>query len=68
MPSALVDGDNGLGQVVMTTAAEIAIAKATESRSRRGCWMNSTRSPAGWASTNWPTDFGEDELREVAQP
>ena len=28
--SALVDGDNGLGQVVMTTAAEIAMAKATE--------------------------------------
>ncbi len=28
--SALVDGDNGLGQVVMTTAAEIAIAKAIE--------------------------------------
>jgi len=47
MPSALVDGDNGLGQVVMTTAAEIAMAKATESRSRRGWWMNSTRWPAG---------------------
>lgn len=29
--SALVDGDNGLGQVVMTLAAETAIAKATES-------------------------------------
>ena len=29
--SALVDGDNGLGQVVMTLAAESAIAKATES-------------------------------------
>ena len=28
--SALVNGDNGLGQVVMTTAAEIAMAKATE--------------------------------------
>ncbi len=27
--SALVDGDNGLGQVVMTRAAEIAIEKAT---------------------------------------
>jgi LDH2 family malate/lactate/ureidoglycolate dehydrogenase len=27
--SALVDGDNGLGQVVVTRAAEIAIAKAT---------------------------------------
>jgi LDH2 family malate/lactate/ureidoglycolate dehydrogenase len=29
--SALVDGDNGLGQVVMTLAAETAIEKATES-------------------------------------
>lgn len=29
--SALVDGDNALGQVVMTTAAETAIAKAKES-------------------------------------
>jgi len=29
--SALVDGDNGLGQVVMTVAAETAIDKATES-------------------------------------
>lgn len=29
--SALVDGDNGLGQVVMTAAAEIAIDKATTS-------------------------------------
>lgn len=29
--SALVDGDNGLGQVVMTLAAEKAIEKATES-------------------------------------
>ncbi len=29
--SALVDGDNGLGQVVMTTAVETAVAKATES-------------------------------------
>ena len=29
--SALVDGDNGLGQVVMTFAAETAMAKATES-------------------------------------
>lgn len=28
--SALVDGDNGLGQVVMTTAAQIAIDKATD--------------------------------------
>jgi len=29
--SALVEGDNGLGQVVMTLAAETAMAKATES-------------------------------------
>ncbi len=29
--SALVDGDNGLGQVVMTLAAETAMVKATES-------------------------------------
>lgn len=29
--SALVDGDNGLGQVVMTRAAELAITKASES-------------------------------------
>jgi L-2-hydroxycarboxylate dehydrogenase (NAD+) len=29
--SALVEGDNGLGQVVMTVAAESAIAKATDS-------------------------------------
>ena len=29
--SALIDGDNGLGQVVMTQAAELAIAKATAS-------------------------------------
>jgi len=29
--SALVDGDNGLGQVVMTRAVETAITKATES-------------------------------------
>jgi L-2-hydroxycarboxylate dehydrogenase (NAD+) len=29
--SALIDGDNGLGQVVMTQAAELAIAKATTS-------------------------------------
>lgn len=28
--SALVDGDNGLGQVVMTTAAELAMDKAAE--------------------------------------
>jgi len=31
MVSALVEGDNGLGQVVMTLAAETAMAKATES-------------------------------------
>lgn len=36
--SALVDGDNGFGQVVMTQAAAIAIEKAT-------------RSGIGWAST-----------------
>jgi LDH2 family malate/lactate/ureidoglycolate dehydrogenase len=29
--SALIDGDNGLGQVVMTLAAETAMTKATES-------------------------------------
>lgn len=29
--SALVDGDNGLGQVVMTQASELAISKAAES-------------------------------------
>lgn len=29
--SALVDGDNGLGQVVMTQAAELAISKAAQS-------------------------------------
>lgn len=29
--SALVDGDNGMGQAVMTFATELAIAKATES-------------------------------------
>lgn len=39
--SALVDGDNGLGQVVMTVAAETAIAKAEESGM---AWVGTVRS------------------------
>ncbi len=39
--SALVDGDNGLGQVVMTIAAETAIAKAEESGMS---WVGTVRS------------------------
>ncbi|MGA7270380.1 MAG: Ldh family oxidoreductase [Acidimicrobiia bacterium] len=39
--SALVDGDNGLGQVVMTRAVETAIAKARESGM---AWVGTVRS------------------------
>jgi LDH2 family malate/lactate/ureidoglycolate dehydrogenase len=39
--SALVDGDNGLGQVVMTIAAETAIEKATRSGM---AWVGTVRS------------------------
>lgn len=39
--SALVDGDNGLGQVVMTTATETAIAKASTSGMS---WVGTVRS------------------------
>ncbi|HSM44861.1 MAG TPA: Ldh family oxidoreductase [Acidimicrobiia bacterium] len=39
--SALIDGDNGLGQVVMTIAAETAIAKAEESGM---AWVGTVRS------------------------
>lgn len=39
--SALVDGDNGLGQVVMTIAAETAIAKAEENGM---AWVGTVRS------------------------
>lgn len=39
--SALVDGDNGLGQVVMTMAVETAIAKAGESGM---AWVGTVRS------------------------
>jgi len=39
--SCLVDGDNGLGQVVMTLAAETAIEKATESGM---AWVGTVRS------------------------
>lgn len=39
--SALIDGDNGLGQVVMTLAVETAIEKATESGM---AWVGTVRS------------------------
>lgn len=39
--SALVDGDNGLGHVVVTTAAETAMAKATEAGM---AWVGTVRS------------------------
>jgi LDH2 family malate/lactate/ureidoglycolate dehydrogenase len=39
--SALVDGDNGLGQVVMTGAVELAIAKASETGLS---WVGTVRS------------------------
>jgi len=39
--SALVDGDNGLGQVVMTVATETAITKATETGM---AWVGTVRS------------------------
>lgn len=39
--SALVDGDNGLGQVVMTVAAETAIQKASETGM---AWVGTVRS------------------------
>lgn len=39
--SCLVDGDNGLGQVVMTTAVETAIAKASETGMG---WVGTVRS------------------------
>lgn len=49
--SALVDGDNGLGQVVMTRAAEVAIAKATE----HGIgWVGTTRSNHAGAAGIYP--------------
>lgn len=49
--SALVDGDNGLGQVVMTRAAEIAIAKASESGIG---WVGTTNSNHAGAAGIYP--------------
>lgn len=44
---ALVDGDNGLGQVVMTTATQIAIAKAAEMGMAWVGTVNSNHAGAG---------------------
>lgn len=49
--SALVDGDNGFGQVVMTRAAELAIAKASESGVG---WVGTVRSNHAGAAGIYP--------------
>ncbi|HEX9854001.1 MAG TPA: Ldh family oxidoreductase [Acidimicrobiia bacterium] len=49
--SALVDGDNGLGQVVMTLAAETAIEKAQQSGM---AWVGTTRSNHAGAAGIYP--------------
>lgn len=49
--SALVDGDNGLGQVVMTEAAELAIAKAADSGIG---WVGTVRSNHAGAAGIYP--------------
>lgn len=49
--SALIDGDNGLGQVVMTQAAELAIAKATASGI---AWVGTTSSNHAGAAGLYP--------------
>lgn len=56
--SALVDGDNGLGQVVMTIAAETAIAKAEEIGM---AWVGTVRSNhAGAAGVYTHMALGRD--------
>jgi LDH2 family malate/lactate/ureidoglycolate dehydrogenase len=50
--SALIDGDNGLGQVVMTRAAELAIDKATASGIG---WVGTTNSNHAGAAGIYPS-------------
>jgi L-2-hydroxycarboxylate dehydrogenase (NAD+) len=49
--SALIDGDNGLGQLVMTQAAELAISKASQSGL---AWVGTTASNHAGAAGLYP--------------
>ena len=57
--SALVDGDNGLGQVVMTLAAETAMAKATESGM---AWVGTVHSNHAGAAGVYTTMAARQDL------
>ena len=57
--SALVDGDNGLGQVVMTLAAETAMAKATESGM---AWVGTVHSNHAGAAGVYATMAARQDL------
>lgn len=57
--SALVDGDNGLGQVVMTTAAQIAVAKAAETGM---AWVGTVNSNHAGAAGIYPAVAAREGL------
>ena len=57
--SALVDGDNGFGQVVMTLAAETAMAKATESGM---AWVGTVHSNHAGAAGVYTTMAARQDL------
>jgi L-2-hydroxycarboxylate dehydrogenase (NAD+) len=57
--SALVDGDNGLGQVVMTQATELAISKAAQSGL---AWVGTTSSNHAGAAGLYPAMAAEAGL------
>ena len=57
--SALIDGDNGLGQVVMTQATELAIEKAKTSGM---AWIGTTRSNHAGAAGLYPMLAARHEL------
>ncbi len=57
--SALVDGDNGMGQVVMTLAAETAIAKATDSGM---AWVGTVHSNHAGAAGVYTTMAARQDL------
>ncbi len=57
--SALIDGDNGLGQVIMTQAAELAIEKAQTSGM---AWIGTTRSNHAGAAGLYPLLAAQQNL------
>ena len=57
--SALVDGDNGLGQVITTQATELAIEKA---KATGMAWVGTTRSNHAGAAGLYPMMAAKEEL------